>query len=149
MTDPLSLVDSLYASRMLWHCTAAATLAGRAADGALSAGGDAEVARQDFVRTGAPRGRKRRVVLRHSSATRCCPSSALRWLSVLLTGRLMRRSTLAGHGTLPLTQFCRGIIRSSRDALIASVVVVAGNLLADICWHCRSRLRVPRDTDLC
>jgi len=96
-----------------------------------------EVVRQDFVRTARAKGlRERRVLLRHALRNALLPLITLFGLTFpfLLTGAVLVETVFAwpGMGRLAVTAILqRDYPIVTAAALVASVMVVLGNLLAD------------------
>ena len=96
-----------------------------------------EVVRQEFVRTARAKGlRERRVLLRHALRNALLPLITLFGLTFpfLLTGAVLVETVFAwpGMGRLAVTAILqRDYPIVTAAALVASVMVVLGNLLAD------------------
>jgi peptide/nickel transport system permease protein len=152
-------VDSWYcAADRLWHLVLPAVtlgLVGAAGTARFQRAAMLEVARQDFVRTARAKGvPERRVVLRHQLRNALLSFITRFGLAFpfLLTGAVLIETIYAwpGMGRLAFDAILsRDYPLVTGTALIASVVVVAGNLLADILLGIADpRLRVRADTDL-
>jgi len=153
------VVDSLYcALDRLWHLVLPAAtlgLVGAAGTARFQRAAMLEVATQDFVRTARAKGvPERRVVLRHQLRNALLSFITRFGLAFpfLLTGAVLIETIYAwpGMGRLAFDAILsRDYPLVTATALIASVVVVGGNLLADILLGIADpRLRVRADTDL-
>jgi len=158
--DPVlcPLVDSLYCvADRLWHLVLpAATLGmvGAAGTARFQRAAMLEAATQDFVRTARAKGvPERRVVLRHQLRNALLSFITRFGLAFpfLLTGAVLIETIYAwpGMGRLAFDAILsRDYSLVTATALIVSVVVVAGNLLADILLGIADpRLRVRADPD--
>src|SRR5467141_912457 len=159
--DPVlcPVVDSLYCVLdRLWHLVLPAAtlgLVGAAGTARFQRAAMLEVATQDFVRTARAKGvPERRVVLRHQLRNALLSFITRFGLAFpfLLTGAVLIETIYAwpGMGRLAFDAILsRDYPLVTATALIASVVVVGGNLLADILLGIADpRLRVRADTDL-
>jgi peptide/nickel transport system permease protein len=153
------VVDSLHCvADRLWHLVLPAAtlgLVGAAGTARFQRAAMLEVATQDFVRTARAKGvPERRVVLRHELRNALLSFITRFGLAFpfLLTGAVLIETIYAwpGMGRLAFDAILsRDYPLVTATALIASVVVVAGNLLADILLGVADpRLRVRADTDL-
>src|SRR5712664_3126598 len=153
------LVDSLYCvADRFWHLVLPAStlgLVGAAGTARFQRAAMLEVATQDFVRTARAKGvPERQVVLRHQLRNALLSFITRFGLAFpfLLTGAVLIETIYAwpGMGRLAFDAILsRDYPLVTATALIASVVVVAGNLLADILLGIADpRLRVRADTDL-
>jgi peptide/nickel transport system permease protein len=153
------VVDSLYCVLdRLWHLVLPAAtlgLVGAAGTARFQRAAMLEVATQDFVRTARAKGvPERRVVLRHQLRNALLSFITRFGLAFpfLLTGAVLIETIYAwpGMGRLAFDAILsRDYPLVTATALIASVVVVGGNLLADILLGIADpRLRVRADTDL-
>ena len=123
-----------------WHLTLPALtlgLVGAAATARYQRAAMLEVVRQEFVRTARAKGlRERRVLLRHALRNALLPLITLFGLTFpfLLTGAVLVETVFAwpGMGRLAVTAILqRDYPIVTAAALVASVMVVLGNLLAD------------------
>ena len=123
-----------------WHLTLPALtlgLVGAAGTARYQRAAMLEVVRQDFVRTARAKGlRERRVLLRHALRNALLPLITLFGLTFpfLLTGAVLVETVFAwpGMGRLAVTAILqRDYPIVTAAALVASVMVVLGNLLAD------------------
>jgi peptide/nickel transport system permease protein len=159
--DPIfcPVVDSLYCvADRIWHLILpAATLGvvGAAGTARFQRAAMLDVANQDFVRTARAKGvSERRVVLRHQLRNALLSFITRFGLAVpfLLTGAVLIETIFAwpGMGRLAFDAILtRDYQLVTATALIASTVVVAGNLLADILIGVADpRLRVRTDPDV-
>jgi len=153
------VVDSLYCvADRLWHLVLPAAtlgLVGAAGTARFQRAAMLEVATQDFVRTARAKGvPERRVVLRHELRNALLSFITRFGLAFpfLLTGAVLIETIYAwpGMGRLAFDAILsRDYPLGTATAWIASVGVVAGNLLADILLGVADpRLRVRADTDL-
>src|SRR5439155_1428586 len=143
-SDPVlcPMVNSLYcAADRLWHTVLPAAtlgLVGAAGTARFQRAAMLEVATQDYVRTARAKGvPERRVVLRHQLRNALLSFITRFGLAFpfLLTGAVLIETIFAwpGMGRLAFDAIlARDYALVTATALIASVVVVAGNLLADI-----------------
>src|SRR5881296_1568709 len=160
-SDPVlcPVVHSLFCvADRLWHTVLPAAtlgLVGAAGTARFQRAAMLEVARQDYVRTARAKGLpERRVVLRHQLRNALLSFVTRFGLAFpfLLTGAVLIETIFAWPGMGRLA-FDAILLRDypvvTGTALIASVVVVAGNLLADLLLGVADpRLRVRADTDL-
>jgi peptide/nickel transport system permease protein len=153
------VVDSLYCmADRLWHLVLPAAtlgLVGAAGTARFQRAAMLEVASQDFVRTARAKGvPERRVVLQHQLRNALLSFITRFGLAFpfLLTGAVLIETIFAwpGMGRLAYDAILsRDYPLVTATALIASTVVVAGNLLADILLGIADpRMRVRADTDL-
>ena len=153
------VVNSLYCvADRLWHMVLPAAtlgLVGAAGTARFQRAAMLEVATQDFVRTARAKGvPERQVVLRHQLRNALLSFITRFGLAFpfLLTGAVLIETIYAwpGMGRLAFDAILsRDYPLVTATALIASVVVVAGNLLADILLGVADpRLRVRADTEL-
>ncbi len=153
------VVDSLSCvADRLWHLVLPAVtlgLVGAAGTARFQRAAMLEVARQDFVRTARAKGApERRVVLRHQLRNALLSFITRFGLAFpfLLTGAVLIETIYAwpGMGRLAFDAIlARDYPLVTATALVASIVVVAGNLLADILLGIADpRLRVRAETDL-
>jgi peptide/nickel transport system permease protein len=153
------VVDSLYCVLdRLWHLMLPAAtlgLVGAAGTARFQRAAMLEVATQDFVRTARAKGvPERGVVLRHQLRNALLSFITRFGLAFpfLLTGAVLIETIYAwpGMGRLAYDAILsRDYPLVTATASIASVVVVAGNLLADVLLGIADpRLRVRADTDL-
>jgi len=160
-SDPIlcPVVDSLYCvADRLWHLVLPAAtlgLVGAAGTARFQRAAMLEVASQDFVRTARAKGvPERRVVLQHQLRNALLSFITRFGLAFpfLLTGAVLIETIYAwpGMGRLAFDAILsRDYPVVTATALIASTVVVAGNLIADILLGVADpRLRVRADTDL-
>src|SRR2546423_2891087 len=153
-------VDSLYCVMdRLWHLVLPATtlgLVGAAGTARFQRAAMLEVASQDFVRTARAKGvPERRVVLRHELRNALLTFITRFGLAFpfLLTGAVLIETIYAwpGMGRLAFDAIlARDYSLVTATALIASTVVVAGNLIADILVGVadpRLRVRASADVD--
>jgi peptide/nickel transport system permease protein len=159
--DPIfcPVVDSFYCvTDRLWHLILPAAtlgLVGAAGTARFQRAAMLEVARQDYMRTARAKGvPERRVVLRHQLRNALL-SFITRFglaLPFLLTGAVLIETIFAwpGMGRLAVEAiFARDYPVVTATALIASTVVVTGNLLADILLGIADpRLRVRASADV-
>jgi peptide/nickel transport system permease protein len=146
MRDPVLCprVDSLSCfGDFVWHLTLPAAtlgLVGAAATARYQRNAMLEVIRQDYVRTARAKGlREGRVLLVHALRNALLPFITLFGLSFpfLLTGAVLVETVFAwpGMGRLAVTAILqRDYPIVSAAALVASVMVVLGNLLADVLY---------------
>ncbi|HEV8265872.1 MAG TPA: ABC transporter permease [Gemmatimonadales bacterium] len=159
MSDPIlcPTVSSLYcAMDRLWHLVLPALtlgLVGAAGTARFQRAAMLEVARQDYIRTARAKGvPERRVVLRHQLRNALLPFITLFGLAFpfLLTGAVLIETIFAwpGMGRLATDAILRRdypVVNAS--VLLASTMVVAGNLLADVLLAVADpRLRVRETT---
>jgi len=153
------VVDSPYCVLdRLWHLVLPATtlgLVGAAGTARFQRAAMLEVASQDFVRTARAKGLpERRVVLRHELRNALLTFITRFGLAFpfLLTGAVLIETIYAwpGMGRLAYDAILsRDYPLVTATALVASVVVVVGNLLADILLGVADpRLRVRADADV-
>jgi peptide/nickel transport system permease protein len=153
------VVNSLYCvADRVWHMVLPAAtlgLVGAAGTARFQRAAMLDVATQDFVRTARAKGvPERQVVLRHQLRNALLSFITRFGLAFpfLLTGAVLIETIYAwpGMGRLAFDAILsRDYPLVTATALIASVVVVAGNLLADILLGIADpRLRVRADTDL-
>ena len=149
-------VDSLYcAADRLWHLILPATtlgLVGAAGTARFQRAAMLDVASQDYVRTARAKGvPERRVVLRHQLRNALLSFITRFGLAFpfLLTGAVLIETIFAwpGMGRLAFNAILtRDYTLVTATALIASIVVVLGNLLADLLLDLADpRLRVRAD----
>lgn len=143
-SDPIfcPVIDSLYCvADRFWHLVLPAAtlgLVGAAGTARFQRAAMLEVASQDYVRTARAKGvPERRVVLRHQLRNALLSFITRFGLAVpfLLTGAVLIETIFAwpGMGRLAFDAILtRDYYLVTGTALIASIVVVAGNLLADI-----------------
>ena len=157
-SDPIlcPLVDSFYCmADRIWHMVLPAAtlgLVGAAGTARFQRAAMLEVAQQDFVRTARAKGLpERRVVLRHQLRNALL-STITRFgftLPFLLTGAVLIETIFAwpGMGRLTVDAILRrdyAVVTAA--ALIASTLVVAGSLIADILiGFADPRIRVRED----
>ncbi len=162
-SDPVlcPVVHSLFCvADRLWHTVLPAAtlgLVGAAGTARFQRAAMLEVARQDYVRTARAKGLpERRVVLRHQLRNALLSFVTRFGLAFpfLLTGAVLIETIFAWPGMGRLA-FDAILLRDypvvTGTALIASVVVVAGNLLADILLGLadpRLRVRAPTDVEV-
>jgi len=162
-SDPVlcPVVHSLFCvADRLWHTVLPAAtlgLVGAAGTARFQRAAMLEVARQDYVRTARAKGLpERRVVLRHQLRNALLSFVTRFGLAFpfLLTGAVLIETIFAWPGMGRLA-FDAILLRDypvvTGTALIASVVVVAGNLLADILVGLadpRLRVRAPTDVEV-
>ena len=160
-SDPIfcPVVDSLYClADRFWHLILpAATLGvvGAAGTARFQRAAMLDVANQDFIRTARAKGvPERRVILRHQLRNALLSFITRFGLAVpfLLTGAVLIETIFAwpGMGRLAFDAILtRDYQLVTATALIASTVVVAGNLLADILVGVADpRVRVRADPDV-
>ena len=160
-SDPVlcPVVNSLYCvGDRLWHLVLPAAtlgLVGAAGTARFQRAAMLEVASQDFVRTARAKGvPERRVVLRHQLRNALLSFITRLGLAFpfLLTGAVLIETIYAwpGMGRLAFVAILsRDYPLVTATALIASVVVVAGNLVSDILLGVADpRLRVRADTSV-
>jgi peptide/nickel transport system permease protein len=159
--DPIlcPVVDSFYCVLdRIWHMILPATtlgLVGAAGTARFQRAAMLEVATQDYVRTARAKGvPERRVVLRHQLRNALLSFITRFGLAFpfLLTGAVLVETIFAwpGMGRLAVEAiFARDYAVVTATALIASTVVVTGNLLADILMGIADpRLRVRASADV-
>jgi len=159
--DPIlcPVVDSLYCvADRLWHLVLPATtlgLVGAAGTARFQRAAMLDVANQDYVRTARAKGApERRVVLRHQLRNALLSFITRFGLAFpfLLTGAVLIETIYAwpGMGRLAFNAILtRDYTLVTATALIASTVVVFGNLLADILMGVADpRLRVRAGADV-
>ncbi len=137
-------IDSLACfGDFLWHLTLPAAtlgLVGAAATARYQRSAMLEVIRQDYVRTARAKGlREQRVLLVHALRNALLPFITLFGLSFpfLLTGAVLVETVFAwpGMGSLAVTAILqRDYPIVTAAALVASTMVVLGNLLADVLY---------------
>ena len=153
------VVNSLYCvADRLWHMVLPAAtlgLVGAAGTARFQRAAMLEVATQDFVRTARAKGvPERQVVLRHQLRNALLSFITRFGLAFpfLLTGAVLIETIYAwpGMGRLAFDAILsRDYPLVTATALIASTVVVAGNLIADILLGIADpRLRVPANADV-
>jgi peptide/nickel transport system permease protein len=160
-SDPVlcPLLNSLYCvADRLWHLVLPAAtlgLVGAAGTARFQRAAMLEVARQDYMRTARAKGLpERRVVLRHQLRNALLSFITRFGLAFpfLLTGAVLIETIFAwpGMGRLAFEAILsRDYPVVTATALIASTVVIAGNLLADILLGVADpRLRVRANTDI-
>jgi peptide/nickel transport system permease protein len=160
--DPIfcPVVDSLYCvADRLWHLVLPATtlgLVGAAGTARYQRAAMLDVATQDYIRTARAKGvPERRVILRHQLRNALLSFITRFGLAVpfLLTGAVLIETIFAwpGMGRLAYDAILkRDYSLVTATALIASTIVVMGNLLADILLGVadpRLRVRAAADTD--
>jgi peptide/nickel transport system permease protein len=156
MVDPVLCprVDSPYCLlNFLWHLALPALtlgLVGAAATARYQRAAMLEVIRQDYVRTARAKGvGERRVLLVHALRNAVLPFITLFGLAFpfLLTGAVLIETVFSwpGMGRLAVNAILqRDYPVVTAAALVASVMVVLGNLLADVLYAgADPRIRVP------
>ncbi len=147
-------LDSPYCLlNFLWHLALPALtlgLVGAAATARYQRAAMLEVVRQDYVRTARAKGlRERRVLLVHALRNALLPFITLFGLAFpfLLTGAVLIETVFSwpGMGRLAVTAILqRDYPVVTAAALVASAMVVLGNLLADVLYAgADPRIRVP------
>jgi peptide/nickel transport system permease protein len=154
--DPVlcpTLVSARCVADRLWHLALPALtlgLVGAAGTARYQRAAMLEVAAQDYIRTARAKGlRERRVVLVHALRNALLPFITLVGLAFpfLLTGAVLVEWVFAWHGMglVSVTAiFQRDYPLVTASALVASVMVVLGSLVADVLYALADpRIRVP------